>query len=141
MAQVKGYNRPVRVCENCHAHFYHRHGSSGLDDATTGTAAGSNQEDTFTPYHTLSQLSQFFNSLYSFKLVRNDPMHNQNVRQEFYYERTPNTALCLSLADLLVSRRQAAGVILDCCHTVSAQLVPDSQGRVNEELDHHFVIR
>ncbi len=75
------------------------------------------------------------------RLEPSDKMANENLRHEFYFERTPNTALCLSLADLLVDKELAAMLILDCCHTVSAKLVPDSQGCVNAELDHHFVIR
>ena len=74
------------------------------------------------------------------QLLPNDPLYNQNVRREFYYEHTPNTTLCLALADLMGDRRVSAAFLLDCCHTVSAQLVPDSQGRVNEEVDHYFVI-
>lgn len=79
-------------------------------------------------------------SLRNYTLLPGDPMFNQNVRKEFCYERAPNTALFLSLVDLLVDKQVAAGFILDCCHTVSMQLVPNAQGLVNEEVDHHFVI-
>ena len=34
-----------------------------------------------------------------------------------------------------------AGYLLDCCHSVSLHLVPDTLGRVNREVDHYFVIR
>jgi len=75
------------------------------------------------------------------KLVPGDYMANENHRTEFYYERTPNTALCLSLADMLADKELGARLVLDCCHAVSAKLVPDSHGCVNAELDHHFVIK
>lgn len=135
---MKSYDRPVRVCDNCH-NLFSPNGSS--TDNSKGISHGKEaigssgvpaQDSTHPPDPPV---------LYQcYKLLPGDLMYNQNVRREFYYERAPNTALCLSLADLLLSKRQAAGVILDCCHTVSAQLVPDSLGRINEELDHHFVI-
>ena len=133
MNPVTGYDRLVRVCDTCHQ-FFSRGSSQNAPDRFDGTIAliGSTQDHTY-PTNTLP-LTHFY------KLIPNDLMYNAKTRLEFYYERTPNTALCLSLADLLVDKRQTAGVILDCCHTVSAQLVPDTQGRVNEEVDHHFVI-
>lgn len=130
MDPVKGYDRVVRVCNSCHNVFSPRNSST---DSTQGAAETPSAEDQTYPADLLCQNQRF-------KLLPTDLLFNQSMRKEFYYERTPNTALCLSLADLLLSKRQAAGVILDCCHTVSAQLVPDSQGRVNEEVDHHFVI-
>ena len=78
--------------------------------------------------------------LHHWKLLPNDPLFNESIRKEFFYERTPNTALCLALVDLMSHMHVAAAYLLDCCHTVSAQLVPDPQGRVNEEVDHYFVI-
>ncbi len=33
-----------------------------------------------------------------------------------------------------------AACLLDCCHSVSAQLVPDPHGWINEEVDQNFVI-
>lgn len=131
---VKGYDREVRVCNTCYSLFSPQSSADNLQGTSYKPEGADHAQDPTQPPD-LTFLNQ------NYKLVPMDLMYNQNVRKEFYYERTPNTALCLSLADLLVSKRQAAGVILDCCHTVSAQLVPDSMGRVNEELDHHFVIR
>lgn len=59
---------------------------------------------------------------------------------EFYYEESPSSALCLTLVDLLASRRLAAALLLDRCHVVSLQLVADTHGRVNQEVDRFFVI-
>ena len=137
MESVKGYNQLVRVCDSCHAvasgNSSGVEASQSVQDGPEGVAAsGYVGQDPAHPYPYLNP---------TYKLLPNDHAYNLNVRGEFYYERTPNTALCLSLADLMTSKRQAAGLILDCCHTVSAQLVPDTQGRVNEEIDHHFVIR
>lgn len=129
---MKGYDRPVRVCESCHTLFYP---NSGSPENIQGTLEGGAVVAQVHAKHPVPYPNQ------NYKLIPNDLSHNLSVRSEFYYERTPNTALCLSLADLLEKKREAAGVILDCCHTVSAQLIPDSQGRVNEEIDHHFVIR
>lgn len=132
---VKGYDQQVRVCNMCHDTFQQQSNSESTQETLNRQEDGANggpaHQDNAPDMPTFNQ---------SYKLVPNDLMYNQTVRRQFYYERTPNTALCLSLADLLVQKQQAAGVILDCCHTVSAQLVPDTMGRVNEELDHHFVI-
>ena len=143
MEAVKGYEGLVRTCNQCHNLFSPHSSSSGAENAAGGqNVATLKQEGAISVSHApdVSHPIQFhvLNPLY--KLVPSDLLFNQSLRSEFYYERTPNTALCLSLADLLVDKRQAAGVVLDCCHTVSAQLVPDSQGRVNEEIDHDFVI-
>lgn len=74
------------------------------------------------------------------RLLPGDSLFNQNIRRVFYYEQTPNTALCLALVDLMGDPAMAASYLLDCCHSVSAQLVPDSHGRTNKEVDHYFVI-
>ena len=74
------------------------------------------------------------------KLLDNDTFCNQNVRKGFYYEQTPNLPLALAIIDLMASRCRAATYILDCCLTMSVRILPDSQGRVNAELDHDFVI-
>ena len=129
---VKSYDQPVRVCDTCHAL------SNASEGETSETTAPDGNEGGMATNQDHNHPTQYLNPTY--KLIPNDHLHNGSVRVEFYYERTPNTALCLSLADLMISKRQAAGLVLDCCHTVSAQLVPDLQGRVNEELDHHFVI-
>ena len=149
MDTVRGYDRRVRTCDSCHDIISPHTSSSDtiqqpqaggvFDIAGNINVAGgvvndaSNQESSYIQ-NTSSPLHQ------NYKLILGDLMSNQSVRSEFYYERTPNTVLCLSLADLLMDKQQAAGLILDCCHTVSAQLVPDSLGRVNAELDHFFVI-
>lgn len=70
-----------------------------------------------------------------------DPHYNENLRTEFYYDETPNTTLCLAIIDLMSDANVSAGFILHCCHNVSMQLVPDNDGRVNEEIDHYFTIR
>ncbi len=135
MDTVEGYNRAVRVCTTCHGLFSPQN-SPGENNPASSTRLDGN----FTHQDMYDQLEPVVAINQIYKLIPADLMYNQKIRSEFYYERTPNTALCLSLADLLVDKRQAAGMILDCCHSVSAQLVPDSQGRVNEEVDHHFVI-
>ena len=61
-------------------------------------------------------------------------------RSEFYYEESPNWALCLTLVELLLSRGIAAAYLLDRCHSVSLQLVSDSRDHVNREVDQYFVI-
>ena len=101
-------------------------------DRAEGGAAGGQQAD--------GLCGEGFPALQT-RLEPSDKMANENLRSEFYYERTPNTALCLSLADMLMDKELVARLILDCCHAVSAKLVPDSQGCVNAELDHHFVIK
>lgn len=75
------------------------------------------------------------------RLFPQDPLFNQNLRTEFYYDESPSTPLCLAIVDLIADQKSAAGFILHCCHNVSIQLVPDHQGRVNEEIDHYFTIR
>jgi len=67
-------------------------------------------------------------------------MFNANVRKEFYYEKAPSTTLFLSMVDLVTDKKLAAEFILDRCHALSLQLVPNAQGMVNKEVDHHFVI-
>ena len=74
------------------------------------------------------------------KLLYKDPLCNQNMRKAFYYEQTPNLPLVLGIVDLMASKSDAATFILDCCLTMSVRILPDSQGRVNAELDHDFVI-
>ncbi len=131
VSEVKGYNLPVRVCSECYKTF----NTSEKLSETLPTAPP--------PFDISSLLpgSDYRNErIHNCTLLPKDPMFNQNIRREFYYERAPNTALFLSLVDLIVDKRVAAGFILDCCHTVSGQLVPNSQGLVNEEVDHHFVI-
>ena len=76
--------------------------------------------------------------LHHWQLIPNDTLYNQNIRKAFYYERTPNTTLFISLLDLLDSKKLAAAFILDCCRTVSVQLMPDSTH--SDEIDHNFVI-
>ncbi len=78
--------------------------------------------------------------LQQWRLLPNDSLYNQNIRKSFYYERTPSTALCLALVDLMNNLRVEAAYLLDCCHTVSTQLIPDSQGYINVEVDQNFVI-
>ena len=143
--EVKGYNRgPVRVCTGCYHLFsplsssetsgHHHHGN------TSDRGDGRNSIVPIGGSEGEHMSSESFPPLQS-RLVPGDKMANENLRTEFYYERTPNTALCLSLADMLASKELGAQLVLDCCHTVSAKLVPDSQGCVNAELDHHFVIK
>lgn len=76
--------------------------------------------------------------LHHWKLIPDDPHYNQTVRKAFYYERTPNTTLFLSLLDLIANKKHAAAFILDCCRTVSMQLMPDTTD--SDEIDHNFVI-
>ena len=75
-----------------------------------------------------------------FSLSFRDQLYNQNQRTEFFYEQSPSTHLCLAIVDLISDTRVGAGFILHCVHEVSQQLVPDSQGKVNEEIDHYFTI-
>lgn len=135
---MKSYDVPVRVCDDCFELCVPSDRPKASEDASSsslptfdGTQEYSGGEDNLGP-----QSSPIRN----YTLIPKDPMFNQNVRKEFYYERAPNTALFLSLVDMITDKRVAASFILDCCHSVSAQLVPDSQGLVNEEVDHHFVI-
>ena len=72
------------------------------------------------------------------ELIPTDPHYNDSIRKVFYYNRTPNTTLFLSLLDLIANKKLAAAFILDCCRTVSLQLMPDSA--YSEEIDHNFVI-
>lgn len=80
-------------------------------------------------------------SQYPWRLLPQDALFNQNLRTEFYYDESPSTPLCLAIVDLIADQKSAANFILHCCHNVSIQLVPDHQGRVNEEIDHYFTIR
>ena len=74
------------------------------------------------------------------KLLYNDLLCNQNMRRSFHYKQTPNLSLALAIIDLMASKCGAAAFILDCCLTMSVRILPDSQGCVNAELDHDFVI-
>ena len=80
-------------------------------------------------------------SQFPWRLISQDAHFNQNLRQEFYYDVSPSTPLCLAIVDLIQDIRLGAGFILHCCHNVSIQLVPDDHGKVNEEIDHYFTIR
>ena len=155
LAPVEGYERPVRVCDNCYQHCVPQRYAAGIFQTDTSsfctriythTHTHSSDDAQFTSVDGADPLDSLHPGLHSSshrhwrQLLPNDPLYNQNVRKEFYYEHTPNTALCLSLADLMGDRRVSAAFLLDCCHTVSTQLVPDSHGRVNEEVDHYFVI-
>ncbi len=114
---------PVRICDDCYKAFITSENFSEAPPTTPDVSSNYRNQ-----------------TICNCTLLPKDPMFNQNVRKEFYYERAPNTALFLSLVDLIVDKRVAASFILDCCHTVSGQLVPNAQGLVNEEVDHHFVI-
>ena len=123
---------PVRVCDDCRKTCIL---SSSETPPTSNPAV-----DIQTILSSCASQDDLTSHMRNFALLPKDTVHNKNVRQEFYYERAPNSALFLSLVDLIVDKRVAAEFILDCCHTVSGQLVPNSQGLVNEEVDHHFVI-
>ena len=62
-------------------------------------------------------------------------------RNDFSYENTPSSDLCLTLVDLIVSHAVAAEFLLDCCHSLSLQLVSHSQSQLSREVDHYFIIR
>ena len=132
IAVVKGYNQHVRVCDDCHPYCTSNPQYSS-DDVIPhlSTLDGVNELDPAFPPLSPTHLRHW-------KLIPNDPHYNLTVRKAFYYERTPNTTLFLSLLDLIENKKLAAAFILDCCRTVSMQLMPDSS--YNDEIDHNFVI-
>lgn len=131
LSEVKGYDVPVRVCNDC----YKESKTSENLSETLPTAHSAFEVRSLLPASNYRD-----ETICNYTLLPKDPVFNLSIRRDFYYERAPNTALFLSLVDLIVNKRVAAGFILDCCHTVSGQLVPNAQGLVNEEVDHHFVI-
>lgn len=131
-AVVKGYNQHVRVCNDCYPHCSADPQLSS-DDVIPHMPTLDGQNELDLSYPPLSP-THFHN----WKLIPSDPHFNQTVRKNFYYERTPNTTLFLSLLDLIDNKKLAAAFILDCCRTVSMQLMPNST--YSDEIDHNFVI-
>lgn len=131
LSEVKGYDVLVRVCNDCYKTF------STTEQIPETPPTAHPDFDINSHVHGSSCRDE---AISNYTFLPKDAMFNQNIRREFYYERAPNTALFLSLVDLIIDKRVAAGFILDCCHTVSGQLVPNAQGLVNDEVDHHFVI-
>ena len=132
-AIVKGYNQPVRVCNDCYPHCVTSEPTLPTDDALPNVSAldGQNELDLAFPPQSPTHFHHWV-------LIPSDPHYNQTIRKAFYYERTPNMTLFLSLLDLIENKKLAAAFILDCCRTVSLQLMPDST--YSDEIDHNFVI-
>ena len=131
-AVVKGYNQPVRVCNDCYPHCF-SDSTLQTDDALPNIPTLDGQNDPDTAFPPLSPTH-----LHHWVLIPSDPHYNLTIRKAFYYNRTPNTTLFLSLLDLIKNKKLAAAFILDCCRTVSLQLMPDST--YSDEIDHNFVI-
>jgi hypothetical protein len=123
----------VRVCNDCYPHCTSADSALQADDAPPNISALDGQNDPDSAFPPLSPTH-----LHHWVLIPSDPLYNQTIRTAFYYERTPNTTLFLSLLDLIKNKKLAAAFILDCCRTVSLQLMPDST--YSDEIDHNFVI-
>lgn len=122
----------MRVCNDCYPHCT---SDSALqtDDVPPNISVLDGQNDPDPAFPSLSPTH-----LHHWVLIPSDPHYNQTIRKAFYYERVPNTTLFLSLLDLIKNKKLAAAFILDCCRTVSLQLMPDST--YSDEIDHNFVI-
>uniref|UniRef100_T1J980 FYVE-type domain-containing protein n=1 Tax=Strigamia maritima TaxID=126957 RepID=T1J980_STRMM len=67
--------------------------------------------------------------------------HNATVRDEFYFEQTPNVSLCISLLDCFLREKEAATFVLELCEILFVVLQPNKDfGLPNPEVNHNVIV-
>ncbi|PIK34340.1 putative zinc finger FYVE domain-containing protein 26 [Apostichopus japonicus] len=69
-----------------------------------------------------------------------DRNENITIREDFYYDKAPNTSLCQSILDLLNDSFECGGHLLQFAETLSEKLKPIRPGVPNPEVDHSLII-
>jgi zinc finger FYVE domain-containing protein 26 len=147
---IPGYSTgSVRVCNQCFSLSKFEGRKTGgekpsepVEDLSTPKTGGGNDSDGFgsTPRTKEDSFEEEFEPCVPWHLYPEDADLCEEIRKEFSFDQAPSTSLCISILELHSDARQCALSMIELCHRVSMQVVPQNKGIINKEVDHNLVI-
>ncbi|XP_064623470.1 zinc finger FYVE domain-containing protein 26-like isoform X2 [Lineus longissimus] len=141
----------ARTCDDCYDQIYKPRGSFNEHDfyqqRVMERLSGASPSGSYTKTPPLASfggekadiqlLVQSLN--YFWKLEMNEEVDTV-TREDFYYEQSPSTSLCISILDLHSNPKVCGEQMLQLCDELSKLLKPIAPGVANPEVDYNFVI-
>ncbi|EDV28816.1 uncharacterized protein TRIADDRAFT_52065 [Trichoplax adhaerens] len=124
--------QPVRTCDQCYNRFYAKKSRKEEDNRSNGERQERKLTNNFgTNNLTVTDMK--------FNLTMDDD-RNEIVREDFYYDQSPSTALCIAILDILTDYQKCGKHLLQLVDDLSKYLIVATPNYLYEEIDRSVVI-
>ncbi|XP_067138232.1 uncharacterized protein Sptz isoform X2 [Centruroides vittatus] len=144
---VEGYDSSTRVCDECFEQVYSGNfgslsSSSSLEQRLKFHLSGhsSSPKQFYVQKEGSAKRKTSLTSPPEIEKLTVNEIHNNIVREEFYYEQAPSVSLCLSILSLQSDVKKCSFYILGLCNKLFNMLIPKRAGYPNPEIDYGLII-